>query len=53
MFLHCLLFLSSENDKAHIRLAAAKAVLRLARKWDLYICPKVFHLALMRARVRE
>lgn len=41
----------SENDKAHIRLAAAKAILRLARKWDLHITPEIFHLTILIAKV--
>ncbi|PIA47377.1 hypothetical protein AQUCO_01400210v1 [Aquilegia coerulea] len=40
----------SENDSAHIRLAAAKSVLRLARRWDLHILPQIFHLVILKAR---
>ncbi|XP_043700993.1 sister chromatid cohesion protein PDS5 homolog A isoform X2 [Telopea speciosissima] len=40
----------SENDKAHIRLAAAKSLLKLARRWDFHISPKIFHLAVLKAR---
>ncbi|KAK7385197.1 hypothetical protein VNO78_30910 [Psophocarpus tetragonolobus] len=41
---------SSENDKAHIRLAAAKAILRLARKWDLHITPDIFRITILIAK---
>ncbi|KAL5704355.1 hypothetical protein ACHQM5_022795 [Ranunculus cassubicifolius] len=41
---------SSETDKAHVRLAAAKSVLQLARRWDLHISPQIFHLAILKAR---
>ncbi|XP_007026378.2 PREDICTED: sister chromatid cohesion protein PDS5 homolog A isoform X2 [Theobroma cacao] len=37
---------SSSVDKAHLRLAAAKAVLRLSRTWDHKIPLDVFHLTL-------
>lgn len=37
---------SSAVDKAHLRLAAAKAILRLARHWDHKIPVGVFHLTL-------
>ncbi|XP_010538450.1 PREDICTED: sister chromatid cohesion protein PDS5 homolog A-A-like isoform X2 [Tarenaya hassleriana] len=37
---------SSPVDKAHLRLAAAKAVLRLSRHWDDKIPIDVFHLTL-------
>ncbi|GMI64562.1 hypothetical protein like AT5G47690 [Hibiscus trionum] len=37
---------SSSVDKAHLRLAAAKAVLRLSRNWDHKISLNVFHLTL-------
>ncbi|XP_020260052.1 sister chromatid cohesion protein PDS5 homolog A isoform X2 [Asparagus officinalis] len=40
----------SEDDEAHLRLTAAKSILRLATRWDLYIPPKIFHLTIMRAR---
>ncbi|XP_077248838.1 ARM repeat superfamily protein isoform X2 [Tasmannia lanceolata] len=40
----------SEIDKAHVRLAAAKSVLRLARRWDLHISPQIFHLTVLKAR---
>ncbi|OVA03847.1 hypothetical protein BVC80_8065g3 [Macleaya cordata] len=42
--------ISSVCDKAHIRLAAAKAVLWLARRWDLHISPQIFHLGILKAR---
>ncbi|KAH9325840.1 hypothetical protein KI387_006018, partial [Taxus chinensis] len=41
---------SSESDKAYLRLAAAKSVLRLARRWDLYIMPQIFRLTVLRAQ---
>ncbi|XVF26230.1 hypothetical protein REPUB_Repub13aG0281300 [Reevesia pubescens] len=37
---------SSSVDKAHLRLAAAKAVLRLSRYWDHKIPVDIFHLIL-------
>ncbi|XXG74106.1 hypothetical protein AAC387_Pa07g2909 [Persea americana] len=40
----------SENDSAHVRLAVAKSFLRLARRWDSYISPPVFHLVILMAR---
>ncbi|KAL5149749.1 Sister chromatid cohesion protein PDS5 A [Glycine soja] len=40
----------SESDKAHIRLAAAKAILRLARKWDLHITPDIFRFTILIAK---
>ncbi|XP_047149337.1 sister chromatid cohesion protein PDS5 homolog B isoform X1 [Vigna umbellata] len=41
---------SCENDTAHIRLAAAKAILRLARKWDLHITPQTFQCCISIAK---
>ncbi|KAL2586437.1 hypothetical protein AAZV13_13G054600 [Glycine max] len=41
---------SCESDKAHIRLAAAKAILRLARKWDLHITPDIFRFTILIAK---
>lgn len=41
---------SCESDEAHIRLAAAKSVLRLSRRWDLHISPKIFHLTIFVAK---
>lgn len=41
---------SSEIDKAHIRLAAAKSVLHLARRWDVHISPQIFHMLIFTAR---
>ncbi|MED6211114.1 hypothetical protein PIB30_070449 [Stylosanthes scabra] len=38
---------SSENDMSRIRLAAAKAVLRLSRKWDLHITPEIFRCTIL------
>ncbi|XP_057415482.1 sister chromatid cohesion protein PDS5 homolog A-like isoform X2 [Lotus japonicus] len=37
---------SSSIDKAHLRLASAKAVLRLSRLWDQKIPVDIFHLTL-------
>ncbi|KAJ0986872.1 hypothetical protein J5N97_005228 [Dioscorea zingiberensis] len=37
---------SNDVDKAHMRLASAKAVLRLSRQWDHKIPVDVFHLTL-------
>ncbi|CAN0890858.1 Sister chromatid cohesion protein PDS5 homolog A [Linum grandiflorum] len=37
---------SSSVDKAHLRLAAAKAVLRLSKHWDHKIPVDIFHLTL-------
>ncbi|KAK6939869.1 hypothetical protein RJ641_029400 [Dillenia turbinata] len=42
--------ISSDSDKAHIRLASAKLVLRLSRRWDLHISPKLFHLTVSVAK---
>lgn len=41
---------SSEVDKAHLRLAAAKSVLRLARRWEFHISPQLFHLTVLKAQ---
>lgn len=38
--------LHSSVDKAHLRLVAAKAVLRLSRNWDDKIPIEIFHLTL-------
>ncbi|KAF7094903.1 hypothetical protein CFC21_097177 [Triticum aestivum] len=38
--------ISSASDKAHLRLAAAKAVLRLSRQWDHKVPVDVFYLTL-------
>ncbi|KAL9813536.1 putative sister chromatid cohesion protein Pds5 [Arabidopsis thaliana] len=38
--------LANSVDKAHLRLAAAKAVLRLSRHWDDKIPIEIFHLTL-------
>ncbi|KAA8538477.1 hypothetical protein F0562_027977 [Nyssa sinensis] len=42
--------ISCEIDKAHIRLAAAKSVLRLSKRWDLHISPQIFHFTILMAR---
>ncbi|KAM5564215.1 sister chromatid cohesion protein PDS5 [Rosa sericea] len=44
---------SCESDKACqpcIRLAAAKSVLRLSRKWDFHISPEIFRLTISMAK---
>ncbi|KAM1074484.1 hypothetical protein ACFX11_019663 [Malus domestica] len=41
---------SCESDKACIRLAAAKSVLRLARRWDFHISPEIFHFTILMAK---
>ncbi|XVF64578.1 hypothetical protein PTKIN_Ptkin09bG0180000 [Pterospermum kingtungense] len=38
------------RDKAYIRLAAAKAVLRLSRRWDLHISPNIFRFTILMAK---
>ncbi|KAK3012420.1 hypothetical protein RJ639_010651 [Escallonia herrerae] len=42
--------ISCETDKAHIRLAAAKSVLRLSKRWDLHISPLIFRLTVLMAK---
>ncbi|GMJ14118.1 hypothetical protein like AT5G47690 [Hibiscus trionum] len=42
---------SSLVDKAHLRLAAAKAVLRLSRNWDQKIPVDIFYLTLRTAEI--
>ncbi|KAG7980769.1 hypothetical protein I3843_05G200200 [Carya illinoinensis] len=41
---------SCEGDRAHIRLAAAKSVLQLSRRWDLHISPEIFCSTLFMAK---
>lgn len=41
---------SCESDKANIRIAAAKSVLRLSRRWDLHITPQIFNLTILTAK---
>ncbi|GAV71980.1 Cnd1 domain-containing protein [Cephalotus follicularis] len=41
---------SCESEKAHIRLAAAKSVLQLSRRWDLHISPDIFHFTILMAK---
>lgn len=43
----------SSVDKAHLRLAAAKAVLRLSRNWDHKIPVDVFYLTLRTPEVKS
>ncbi|XP_043809611.1 sister chromatid cohesion protein PDS5 homolog A isoform X1 [Manihot esculenta] len=40
----------SASDKPHIRLAAAKSVLRLSRRWDLHVSPKTFCFTILMAK---
>ncbi|EFH65409.1 binding protein [Arabidopsis lyrata subsp. lyrata] len=40
----------SEDTGANVRLAAAKAVLLLSRKWDLHISPELFGLTILMAK---
>ncbi|KAL7117964.1 hypothetical protein ACP275_03G105700 [Erythranthe tilingii] len=42
--------IACENDDAFIRLAAARSVLRLSRKWDLHISPEIFSLTILVAK---
>ncbi|XP_019463683.1 PREDICTED: sister chromatid cohesion protein PDS5 homolog A-like isoform X1 [Lupinus angustifolius] len=42
---------SSSVDKAHLRLASAKAVLRLSRLWDHKIPVDLFHLTLRASKI--
>ncbi|KAF9687215.1 hypothetical protein SADUNF_Sadunf02G0070500 [Salix dunnii] len=39
-----------ESDKPHIKLAAAKSVLQLSRRWDLHISPEVFRFTVLMAK---
>ncbi|KAK3041371.1 hypothetical protein RJ639_001569, partial [Escallonia herrerae] len=41
---------TNETDKAHIRLAAAKSVLRLSKRWDLHMSPLIFRLTVLMAK---
>ncbi|XP_078435141.1 ARM repeat superfamily protein [Wolffia australiana] len=41
---------SSEADAAHLRLAAAKSVVRLSTRWDLHIPPLLFNSAMALAK---
>ncbi|EPS65437.1 hypothetical protein M569_09341 [Genlisea aurea] len=41
---------SCKFDNAFIRLAAAKSVLRLSRKWDFHISRQTFHLTILMAK---
>ncbi|KAG5544487.1 hypothetical protein RHGRI_017042 [Rhododendron griersonianum] len=42
--------MSCESDMAYMRLAAAKSVLRLSRRWDLHIPPQIFRVAILMAK---
>ncbi|XP_023643713.1 sister chromatid cohesion protein PDS5 homolog A isoform X2 [Capsella rubella] len=41
---------SCEDTGANVRMAAAKAVLLLSRKWDLHISPEIFRLTILMAK---
>eukprot|EP00250_Pteridium_aquilinum_P014731 c22163_g1_i1 orf=419-4063(+) len=41
---------SSDVDKAHLRLAAATAVLRLSRCYDSQVSPQLFHATVLRSK---
>ncbi|CAH9134640.1 unnamed protein product [Cuscuta epithymum] len=40
----------SESDRAYIKLAAAKSVLRLSWRWDLHIPPQIFCFTVLMAK---
>ncbi|PHT45545.1 hypothetical protein CQW23_14703 [Capsicum baccatum] len=40
----------NDSDKAHIRLAAAKSVLQLSRRWDSIISPQIFRCTVLTAK---
>ncbi|KAG6608062.1 Sister chromatid cohesion protein PDS5-like A-B, partial [Cucurbita argyrosperma subsp. sororia] len=40
----------TDSDQARIRLAAAKSVLRLAKRWDSKITPEIFRFAILMAK---
>ncbi|KAK9993628.1 hypothetical protein SO802_023331 [Lithocarpus litseifolius] len=42
--------ITCESDKAHVRLAAAKSVLQLSRRWDLHISPEIFRFTILVAK---
>ncbi|KAJ8563635.1 hypothetical protein K7X08_032087 [Anisodus acutangulus] len=42
--------ISSDSDKAHIRLAAAKSVLQLSKRWDSLISPQIFRCTVLTAK---
>ncbi|XP_075075383.1 sister chromatid cohesion protein PDS5 homolog B isoform X12 [Nicotiana tabacum] len=42
--------ISSDSDKTHIRLAAAKSVLQLSRRWDSLISPQLFRCTVLTAK---
>nr|XP_023895228.1 sister chromatid cohesion protein PDS5 homolog A isoform X3 [Quercus suber] len=42
--------ITCESDKAHMRLAAAKSVLQLSRRWDLHISPEIFRFTILVAK---
>jgi sister-chromatid-cohesion protein PDS5 len=48
----CFVFtVCSDKDKAQVRLAAATAILHLAKKWDLHITPEIFRNTILIAKV--
>ena len=46
-----MLLFGSEVDKAHLRVSAAIAVLRLSIRWDSCVTLQLFHLTLRTAQV--
>ncbi|XP_022773246.1 sister chromatid cohesion protein PDS5 homolog A-like isoform X6 [Durio zibethinus] len=42
--------ISCARDEAYIRLAAAKSVLQLSRRWDVYISPDIFRFTILMAK---
>ncbi|XP_022768187.1 sister chromatid cohesion protein PDS5 homolog A-like isoform X3 [Durio zibethinus] len=42
--------ISCASDKDYIRLAAAKSVLQLSRRWDLHISPDIFRFTILMAK---
>lgn len=48
-----MLLFGSEVDKAHLRLSAATAVLRLSMRWDSCVTPQLFHLTLQTTQVND
>ncbi|OMO93987.1 Armadillo-like helical [Corchorus capsularis] len=43
-------YISCAGDKPYIRLAAAKSLLRLSRRWDLHISPDIFRSTVLVAK---
>ncbi|XVF36899.1 hypothetical protein REPUB_Repub19eG0098700 [Reevesia pubescens] len=42
--------ISCASDEAYIRLAAAKSILQLSRRWDLHISPDIFRFTILMAK---